>query len=126
LLGSHLGWHGALSLDAILGPGGPVWIDVNPRLVEPGNAARAGTDLLSPLLSLARDERLPAVAGDVPDGVRTHQLLLAVLGAAQAGRGRVGVLRGLRDVTLSRSPYRGSAEELTPLTGGDVLAPCRS
>ena len=34
-LGRHLGWHGALSADAILTSAGPCYIDVNPRLVEP-------------------------------------------------------------------------------------------
>jgi hypothetical protein len=121
-LGTRLRWHGALSLDAILTPAGPVWIDVNPRLVEPGNAARAGTDLLEPMLALARGDQPPGPAGVVPDGVRTHQLLLSVLGAAQDGRGRRGVLRELWDAALSRGPYRESTEELTPLVGGDVVA----
>src|SRR4051812_32453529 len=31
-VGEELGWHGALSFDAIDGPAGPVVIDVNPRL----------------------------------------------------------------------------------------------
>lgn len=48
-LGAHLGWHGALSGDAILAADGPVWIHVNPRLVEQVNAARAGVDLLAPV-----------------------------------------------------------------------------
>jgi biotin carboxylase len=45
-LGGALGWHGALSADLILTPEGPVFIDVNPRLVEPVNAARSGVDLV--------------------------------------------------------------------------------
>ena len=53
-------------------------------------------------------------------GVRTHQLLLAILGAAQHG-GRRGVARELRDGLLHRGDYRGSREELTP-GGGDLLA----
>jgi len=42
-LGAHLNWQGALSLDAIATADGPVWIDVNPRVVEPGTAATAST-----------------------------------------------------------------------------------
>jgi len=116
-LGAHLGWHGALSLDAIAGDDGPVWIDVNPRLVEPVNAARSGVDLLGPLLALAQGAPPPApvVGGQV--GIRTHQLLLAVLGAAQAGDGRRGVARELLHAATRRGPYTGSTEELTPLTG---------
>ena len=37
-LGAFLDWHGALSADVILGPDGPRFIDINPRLVEPVNA----------------------------------------------------------------------------------------
>lgn len=69
-LGSDLAWHGALSLDAIAGPDGPVWIDVNPRLVEPGNAAAAGVDLVAALLgspsAAPRPAWLPASWGSAP------------------------------------------------------------
>jgi biotin carboxylase len=89
-LGAYLGWHGALSADAILAADGPVWIDVNPRLVEPVNAARAGVDLLGPLLALAAGDTVPrSVIGGQPE-VRTHQLLLATLGAAPPGKGAAG------------------------------------
>jgi hypothetical protein len=114
-LGGSLGWHGALSLDAILTPEGPVWIDVNPRLVEPGNAAAAGTDLLGPLLTGTGEPR----AGR--ESVRTHQLLLGVLGAAQHDGRRRAVARELADGLRRRGPYAGSREELTPV-GGDPVA----
>ena len=52
-LGAELDWHGALSLDAILTPDGPSYIDVNPRLVEPGNAWRAGVDLVGALVGVS-------------------------------------------------------------------------
>jgi biotin carboxylase len=63
-LGRHLGWHGALSADAILTDAGPVYIDLNPRLVEPGNALRSGVDLVTPMLELA--------TGGPPPGSRRH------------------------------------------------------
>jgi hypothetical protein len=85
-LGDDLRWHGALSADAILTPDGPLYIDVNPRLVEPGNAWRAGVDLVGAVLDLACG-RTPLVQAPGQPEVRTHQLLLAVLGAAQF-RGR--------------------------------------
>lgn len=81
-LGGHLGWHGALSLDAILTGRGPLYIDINPRLVEPGNAWRAGVDLAGALLDIA----CGSTARHQPPGradVATHQLLVATLGAAQ-------------------------------------------
>ncbi|PZG23498.1 hypothetical protein [Nonomuraea aridisoli] len=44
-LGGELGWHGALSADVVLTEQGPVFIDVNPRLVEPVDALLSGVDL---------------------------------------------------------------------------------
>ena len=110
-LGEELDWHGALSLDAILTPGGPSYIDVNPRLVEPGNAWRAGVDLVDRAdAGLAGRGRvaLPAAA----TRRAKHQLLLAVLGAAQHGDGRRGVARELVLAAAHRGPYAGNAEEL--------------
>ena len=53
-LGAFLDWHGALSADVILGPDGPRFIDINPRLVEPVNALASGVDLTGALLEVAR------------------------------------------------------------------------
>jgi biotin carboxylase len=117
VLGEALGWHGALALDAILTRHGPCYIDVNPRLVEPGNAWRAGVDLVDALLKVslsARGEAAPQPPGQA--GVRTHQLLLAVLAAAAHG-GRRAVLYEVRAAARHTGPYRGSREELTPTTG---------
>ncbi len=125
-LGAFLDWHGALSADVILGPDGPRFIDINPRLVEPLNALASGVDLVGALLEVARHgsartleplEPQPAAA----PGARTHQLLLAVLGAAQQG-GRRDVARELARAVLHRGEYRDSREELTP-GRGDLLAP---
>jgi len=115
-LGRSLRWHGGLSADAVLTDAGPVFIDINPRLVEPGNAWRSGVDLAGALLDIA--------GGSVPEaqppgrpGVVTHQLLLAVLGAGAQGRGRRGVAAEIRAALAHAGPYRGSAEELTPVRG---------
>ncbi len=123
-LGAALDWHGALSADVIIGPDGPRFIDINPRLVEPVNALASGVDLAGALVEVAR---APARSGSVRPqptavpGVRTHQLLLAVLGAARQG-GRRDVARELVQAVLHRGEYRGSREELTP-GRGDPLAP---
>jgi len=119
-LGAALTWHGALSADVIDGPEGPVFIDINPRLVEPANALAAGVDLTGALVQVA----LTGTSRPQPDGTpgsRTHQLLLAVLGSAQRGRRR-DVARELADAALRRGSYRDSREELTPVRG-DLLAP---
>ncbi len=118
-LGAALGWHGALSADVILGAAGPFFIDINPRLVEPANALASGVDLTRALLEVA----LTGTSRPQPDGapgVRTHQLLLSVLGTAQRGRRR-DVARELADAIMGRGSYRDSREELTP-GGGDALA----
>ena len=126
-LGAALDWHGALSADVIIGPDGPRFIDINPRLVEPANALASGVDLTGALVEVAR---APARSGSVQSlepqpaavpGARTHQLLLAVLGAAHQG-GRRAVARELVHAVLHRGEYRGSREELTP-GRGDPLAP---
>ena len=127
-LGAALDWHGALSADVIIGPDGPRFIDINPRLVEPANALASGVDLAGAMVEVARaPARAPARSGSVRPqsaavpGARTHQLLLAVLGAAHQG-GRRAVARELVHAVLHRGDYRGSREELTP-GRGDPLAP---
>jgi hypothetical protein len=114
LLGSRLGWHGALSADAILSDDGPVYIDINPRLVEPGNARRAGVDLVAGLLEVACGTSAPIQDPGRP-GVATHQLLLALLGAAQHEHTRRAVLAELVSALRHRGSYHDSIEELTPL-----------
>ena len=62
-LGAVLGWHGALSADVILGAAGPVFIDINPRLVEPANALASGVDLTGALVEVAMHGHVTAAAG---------------------------------------------------------------
>lgn len=113
-LGGALRWHGALSIDAILTPGGPRYIDLNPRIVEPVNALRAGVDLLTPLLELSTG-RSPAPQPPGTPDIHTHQLVLALTAAAE--HGRRAVLRELTHAATRTGPYRHSTEELTPLPG---------
>lgn len=115
-LGRRLDWHGALSADAILTSAGPRYIDLNPRLVEPANARRAGVDLVTPLLELAAGAA-PRPQPPGRAGVRTHQLLLAVLGAAQHTGCRRPVLAEVLAAARRTGDYRDSAEELTPIRG---------
>jgi hypothetical protein len=114
VLGRALGWHGALSADAILSDAGPCYIDLNPRLVEPGNAWRAGVDLVTPMLDLAAGTAPPPQPPGRP-GVRTHQLLIALLGAAQRTGRRRDVAAELLAAARRAGDYAGSAEELTPV-----------
>ncbi|HEY5013006.1 MAG TPA: hypothetical protein VIK61_09910 [Acidimicrobiia bacterium] len=114
MLGCELAWHGALSADAILTVDGPVVIDVNPRLVEPGNARRSGVDLVGAMIEVALG-REPAVQPTGRPNVRTHQLLLAILGAAQQQRGWRGILDELLGAARHAGDYADSTEELTPI-----------
>jgi len=115
-LGGHLRWHGALSLDAVLVDGNPYYIDVNPRLVEPANACLSGVDLVAPMLELARGGT-PTAQPSGRAGVRTHQLLIAILGAASRDGSRRSVARELLAAIQRAGDYRDSREELTPIRG---------
>jgi biotin carboxylase len=115
-LGQHLAWHGALSFDAIVTDDGPLVIDVNPRLVEPGNAMAAGTDLVAALLAVATGT-YPLVKSDSRPGVITHQLLMSILGAAQRTGRRRAVAGEVAAALAHRGAYSGSREELLPLRG---------
>jgi hypothetical protein len=119
-LGEDLNWHGALSADVILAAGGPVVIDINPRLVEPENAYRSGVDLVKAMVEIAKGNH-PATQTEATAGVATHQLLLAVLGAARLPHGRRNVGKELLRSALGKTPYHRGDEELTPFSG-DIRA----
>lgn len=121
VLGSGLQWHGALSADVIVSTVGAKFIDINPRLVEPINAWFDGVDLVGAMLDLAQGAA-PRAQNPAGGDVRTHQLLLAVLGAAQHGKGRSGVWAELRDGISHRGEYKESREELAQLRGDPLSA----
>ena len=128
-LGKALKWHGALSADVIWidktvrmdeEEKEPVFIDINPRIVEPMNGLLAGVDLVAALLDVSFDkkrenETLPQKG---QEGVQTHQLVLALLAAAKEGR-----ISLMTEVWMAIRGcdgyygYKGSAEELTPTAG---------
>jgi predicted ATP-grasp superfamily ATP-dependent carboligase len=114
-IGKKLAWHGALSVDYILRDdnAAPVFIDCNPRLVEPMSAYLAGVDLLGLLLLVSLGEA-PAAIAEGRAGVRTHLAMQALLGCASQGGTRRDILRECRLLLAGVGPYAGSAEELTP------------
>ena len=107
-------------MDVIVTTDGPVVIDVNPRLVEPMNAFFAGVDLVGTMLDLARHQT-PDEQSVGRAGIRSRQLLLAILGAAQNKGSRTAILRELAHTVGRRGQYEDAAEELTPISG-DPLA----
>ncbi len=102
-LGRRLGWHGALSADAILTSTGPRYIDLNPRLVEPANARRSGVDLVTPLLELACGWA-PAAAAARP-GRGAHPS--AAAGRARRGAAHRAAARGAGRGAGRRAAHRG-------------------
>jgi hypothetical protein len=114
-IGAHLEWHGALSVDYMVGaPEAPLYIDCNPRLVEPINAFLAGVDLTDLLLRVSLGEA-PAEQPDSRAGVRTHIALQALLGCALRGGSRGDLLGEAWRLLTGRGLYADSREELTPL-----------
>jgi predicted ATP-grasp superfamily ATP-dependent carboligase len=114
-IGERLGWHGALSVDTIMPEeGAHLFIDCNPRLVEPMSAYLAGLDLVDLLLRVSQ-AKTPQPAPDSREGVRTHLAMQVLLGCAARGGTRREIFReGIR-VTARRGSYADSVEELTPV-----------
>jgi hypothetical protein len=104
-----------LSLDAILEGGRAWYIDVNPRIVEPINGLYAGVDLVEEMLQVTLgmevEKERPPKHGI--EGVETHQLVIALLKAAQEGR--MHLLGEVFKALMGFHEYAGSREELTPL-----------
>jgi len=114
-LGEYLGWHGCLAIDYLLDPehATPLYIDANPRLVECMNATLSGLNLAEVLVRLSLGEQLPEVISYRSD-VRSHMLLMALLGVAEKGGTRQDLLREIWQAIFRRGTYRDSQEELTP------------
>jgi predicted ATP-grasp superfamily ATP-dependent carboligase len=115
-IGERLRWHGALSVDYIVeqDKGTPLYIDCNPRLVEPMSASIAGLDLADLLVRVSCGEA-PPVAAESREGVRTHMAMQALLGGALRDGSRWSLLRESWLLLARRGPYAGSREELTPV-----------
>ena len=115
-IGARLAWHGALSLDYIRQEAAeiPVYIDCNPRLVEPMNAFWSGLDLTQLLIDVSRGAAPPPAAHSRA-GIRTHLAMQALLGCAMRSGSRRDVLREVWLLLRRDGPYAGSREELTPV-----------
>lgn len=84
-IGSHLARHGSVNVDYLLADSGvPRYIDANPRLVEPVNAAFSGVNLADLLVRLSLGVSLDLVEGR--PGVTSHMLVQALLGMADRDR----------------------------------------
>jgi hypothetical protein len=115
-LGEQLQWHGALSLDYVFQEDGqvPLFIDANPRLVEPMNAALTGVNLADILVRVSTGEPI-AIAKPAAPPVRTHMLLMGLLSAADARKKRLDIVIELIRAIAGRDLYADSQEELLPV-----------
>lgn len=113
-LGGHLRWHGAIHLEYFLDPalGRPCYIEANPRIGETVNALASGVNLCDLLVQISLGRTPPPQDPSRP-GVRTHSLLMSMMGAAERGEGRRAVLAELRQSFSRRGIYRHSQDELT-------------
>lgn len=114
-IGQQLSWHGGLTLDYFHQDGQPVFIECNPRTVEPGNAAASGVNL--PLLSiaLAAGQALPDKVVTGLPGIRTRGTLALLLGSADQARSRRAVMRTLAAAVARQGAFAQGTEVLTPV-----------
>jgi hypothetical protein len=104
-----------LSVDTIMPEQGThLFIDCNPRLVEPMSAYLAGLDLVDLLLRVSQG-KTPEPAPDSREGVWTHLAMQALLGCAARDGTRREVFRECVRLIAGRGPYADSVEELTPV-----------
>ena len=115
-LGEQLQWHGALSLDYVFQEDTqtPLFIDANPRLVEPMNAVFSGVNLADILVRLSIGQPI-ATEEPVYKEIRTHMLLMALLSAAATRRRRLDIIVEFIRVIARRGLYADSREELLPV-----------
>ena len=110
LVGERIGWHGPLTLDFMHVGGRPRYLECNPRMIEPGNAERAGVNFPALLIELSRGAAFdgPPLVG--APGVRTRSRQALLLGAAERSGTRRAVLEAL----------------VRPAPGIEVLTPVRA
>jgi len=112
-LGKYLNWHGGITLDYIYRGSDRLYIECNPRTVEPANAAASGVDLPGLQLALSLGEH-PAEAPPGKTGIQTHSSLAVILGTAAYQGNRKAVLGKILDLLLRRKIFKVSREILTP------------
>jgi hypothetical protein len=114
MLGERLHWHGGLTLDYLYRGEEYVYIECNPRTVEPANAASSGVDLPDLQLRLSRGEHPDELVAGRP-GVRTHSSLAILLGTAAYGGTRKAVIAQAIRLARHDGLFSDSVERLTPV-----------
>src|SRR2546428_3693287 len=113
-LGARLHWHGALSVDYLFDPETrrPAYIDANPRIGETFNATRSGVNIAELLVAVALDRTIAHAVLSQP-GVRTHSVVMSLMGAAQRGESRAQLLAECCRALMHEAPYTRSDDEIT-------------
>ncbi len=112
-IGRFLNWHGGITLDYLFRGSERLYLECNPRTVEPANAAESGVDLPGLQLALSLGDH-PTEAPPGTMGVKTHGSLAIVLGTGAGAGTRKAVLRKLGELLFHRNVFQGSRERLTP------------
>lgn len=115
-LGTSLAWHGAMHLEYFLDPGTNKheYLEANPRIGETMNATRSGVNLCETLVQISVGQDVPPLAPSLP-GVRTHSLLMSLLGAAERGANRRALGAEIWQAFRHGGVYDSSCEELVRL-----------
>jgi hypothetical protein len=114
LLGKRLEWHGGLTLDYMFTGAEHVYIECNPRTVEPANAAASGVNLPEIQLALSLGKNVDEVPpGRI--GVRTHSALAILLGTAAYAGTRSAIFQKALRLAFRHGGYEHSQECLTPV-----------
>lgn len=109
IIGRSLTWHGGLTLDFIYSDGKPYFIECNPRMVEPGNAAAAGVNFPNLLINLSEKScNKNILIGRA--GVKTHNTTAVLLGAAQITGKRKDIMHIFLQSLFHKGPFQGSIE----------------
>ena len=117
-LGQAIDWHGPLALDYLYNKdtGQPSYIECNPRLVEPMNAALSGVNLADLTIRVALDEvEDTAKVQFGRPGIRSHSLMALLMGVADHAGSRRKLLATILQDIRGQGTFAGSKEDLTPV-----------
>lgn len=113
-LGAALQWHGALHMEYFYDPATAryEYLEANPRIGETMNATRSGVNLCEALVQVSLGQTPPPLKPSRP-GVRTHSLMMSLLGAAERGADRRALAAEICQALRHEGVYEDSYEELT-------------
>lgn len=115
-IGEYLAWHGSLAIDYLLDTQNnlPYYIDANPRLVEPMNAAFNGINIPELQVNLSLQKSCPCKITDSKE-VKSHMLMMSLLGIADRGASRTALVLEILKALFKKGIYSKSKEELTDI-----------